>query len=471
MTGRAQAKSRVPGSFRDSAGHVFIASERIFRGISVDTTDGFRKFLHSAFFKERAGTLIVDTKEVSPEEAIIAGIPADDIAAYGMWVEHEPLPFISYPYEWSFESLKEAACLTLKLLIDSLEHGYTLKDASAFNVQFIHSKPVFMDVLSFSEYREGDPFLGYKQFCEHFLAPLCLTAFSGIDFNQWFRGRLEGLDLMDVSAALPLTSLLRPRVLLHIHLQAWAMQKVESVSDGMNRKETRNIPRKNLTALADGLRQFITKLTRKRTSYWQHYATHHTYGDASRTDKISITETFVRNNNLRRLLDLGCNTGEYSKAAICAGAEQIIGIDFDCGAIDFATREARRHAWPVQFLYYDIANPSPNLGWRHEERMALEKRLGPLDGVFCFALIHHLVIGRNIPLAEFIRWVCGLAPKGLIEFIPKTDPMVQGLLRHREDIFHDYNQEHFERILNELCTYVTSHAMQATNRTIYEYTR
>ena len=463
--------SRAPGSFRDSAGHVFIASERIFRGISSDTTDWFRNFIHSAFFKERAGTLIVNTKEVSPEEAIIAGIPTDDVEAYGMWVEHEALPFISYPYEWAFESLKEAACLTLNLLIDSLENGYTLKDASAFNVQFIHSKPIFMDVLSFSEYREGDPFLGYKQFCEHFLAPLCLTAFSGIDFNQWFRGRLEGLDLMEVSAALPWTSYCRSQVLLHLHLQAWAMRKLESVSDGASRKKARNIPRKNLIALAKGLNQFITKLTRKRTSYWQKYATQNTYGDAARTDKTYITQAFVKNHNLRRLLDLGCNTGEYSNAAIDAGAEQVIGTDFDCGAIDRATREARRQAWPVQFLYYDIANPSPNLGWRHEERMALEKRLGPLDGVFCFALTHHLVIGRNIPLEEFICWVCGLAPKGLIEFIPKTDPMVQGLLRHREDIFHDYNRENFERILNKLCTHVTSHAMQSTNRTIYEYAR
>lgn len=463
--------SRAPGSFRDSAGHVFIASQRVFRGISNDATDGFRKFLHSAFFRKRAGTLIVNTKEISPQQAITAGIPADDVAAYGMWVEHDPLPFISYPYEWSFESLKEAACLTLALLIDSLKNGYTLKDASAFNVQFIHSTPIFIDVLSFCEYREGDPFLGYKQFCEHFLGPLCLTAFSGIDFNQWFRGRLEGLDLMDVSAALPLTSYYRPQVLLHVHLQAWAMRRAESTSDGKNRKETRNIPRKNLTALADGLRQFITNLTRKRTSYWQHYATHNTYGDASRTDKISITETFVRNHNLRRLLDLGCNTGEYSNAAIGAGADQIIGIDFDCGAIDVATRKARRYAWPAQFLYYDIANPSPNLGWRYEESMTLEKRLGSLDGVFCFALIHHLVIGRNIPIEEFIRWVCGLCAKGLIEFVPKTDPMVQRLLRHREDIFHDYDQEHFERILNERCTHVTSYAMQATNRTIYEYTR
>lgn len=462
---------RAPGSFRDPAGHVFIASQRIFRGVSSDTTEGLRGFIQSDFFRERAGTLIVDTKELSPAEVLEAGIATEIVSSYGMWVEHEPLPFISYPYEWSFEALKEAACLTLMLLVDGLENGFTLKDASAYNVQFVHSRPIFMDVLSFCEYREGDPFLGYKQFCEHFLAPLCLTAFSGIDFNQWFRGRLEGLDLMEVSVALPVSSYFRPQVLLHIHLQAWAMRKLESTSGGTNRKETRKIPRKNQVALVNGLAEFITRLKRKRTSYWQKYAEHNAYVDEAKKDKTRIAHDFVKTNNLLRLLDLGCNTGEYCNAAVSAGAEQIIGVDFDSGAIDLAARQARRHAWPAQFLYYDIANPTPDMGWRHEERLALEKRLGPLDGIFCFALIHHLVIGRNIPMEEFIGWVCSLAQRGLIEFIPKTDPMVQGLLRYREDIFHDYNRENFEQILKNKCTYVTRHTIRSAKRIIYEYAR
>ena len=463
--------NRAPGSFRDPAGHVFSTSERIFRGISKDTADWFRVFLRSSYFKERAGTLIVNTREVSPEEVIMAGIPADDVKAYGMWVEHEMLPFISYPYEWSFDALKEAACLNLKLLADALDNGYTLKDASAYNVQFIHSRPIFMDVLSFCEYREGDPYLGYKQFCEHFLAPLCLAAYSGIDFNQWFRGRLDGLDLSDVSAALPLSSCFRPQVLSHIHVQAWAMRKLDVTSDGVDRIKIRKIPRKNLVALANSLREFISGMRRKRTSYWQKYSEFNAYDDASETDKIRIAKDFVKNNKLFKLLDLGCNTGQYCKSALSVGAEQVIGVDFDCGAIDIAAIEARRNAWPAQFLYFDIANPSSDMGWGHSERITLEKRLISLDGIFCFALIHHLVIGRNIPVSEFIGWVCGLAPRGLIEFVPKTDPMVQELLRHREDIFHDYYRENFERILRKACTQVLTHEIQLTDRIMYEYAR
>ena len=180
--------SRAGGSFRDPEGHVFVASGRIFRGVARRAADRLRAFVRSDFFIERAGACIVETWEVAPEEVLEAGVPAADIAAWAMWAEHERLPLVTYPYEWPFECLKQAACLTLDLLADALRHGYTLKDASAFNVQFIDSRPMFIDVLSFVEYEEGAPFLGYKQFCEQFFAPLCLTAFAGIDSNQWFRG-------------------------------------------------------------------------------------------------------------------------------------------------------------------------------------------------------------------------------------------------------------------------------------------
>ncbi len=463
--------NRAPGSFRDPEAHVYATSDRVFRGISRDRTDWFRSFLQSSFFRERAGIHIVNTREISPDDVLAAGISMETVWAYGMWVEHEPLPFISYPYEWSFEALKAAARLTLRLLIDALDNGYTLQDGSAYNVQFIHSNPVFMDVPSFCEYREGEPYLGYKQFCEHFLAPLCLTAFSGIDFNQWFRGRLDGLDIMEVSAALPVSSCLRPQVLIHIHLQAWAMYKMEAAADDSQRRKPRVVPRKNLRALALGLRKFIGALQRRRRSYWQRYDEHKVYEDTSQADKLHIARDFVKTNKLQTLVDLGCNTGKYCEAALRAGVKQIIGLDLDCGAVDIASREARHCAWPAQFLHFDIANPTPDQGWGHGERTALEKRLGQRDGLFCFALIHHLVIGRNIPMQELIDWVCALAPRGLIEFVPKTDPMVQGLLIHREDIFRDYTRDNFERKLGDACVQVKTHKLHATDRVIYEYAR
>ena len=459
--------SRVAGSFRDPSGHVFTHSGRVFRGISEVATEHFRHFIESSFFKERAGTLIVNTKEISHEEVISAGISEQDVKEYAMWVEHEPIPFISYPYEWSFDALKSAARLTLELLISGLKNGYTLKDGSAFNIQFMNSKPIFMDVLSFRNYRNDEPFFGYKQFCEHFLAPLCLAAFSGIDFNRWFRGSLDGLDLVEVSSALPLSSYFRLNVLLHIHLQGWAIKKLES---GIEKKQSnRPIPKKNLIALASGLQRFVEKLQRRKTSYWQKYAEENSYRDISRVDKINIAKEFIHKHKLRNILDLGCNAGEYSRAAYDAGAGQVIGIDFDCGAVDCATRAARQNNWPAQFLHYDISNPSPDMGWMRKERLALEQRLGKLDGVFCFALIHHITIAKNIPIEEFINWVCSLSPRGLIEFVPKSDPMVQGLLRHREDVFYHYTEKRFVQTLKNLCSHVVLHKLAATERKIYEF--
>ena len=401
-----------------------------------------------------------------------AGVPAADVDAWAMWVEHEPLPLVTYPYEWPFECLKQAACLTLDLLADALRSGYTLKDASAFNVQFIDSRPIFIDVLSFVEYEEGAPFLGYKQFCEQFFAPLCLTAFAGIDFNQWFRGRLDGFDLSEASRALPLSTRCRPQVLMHIHSQAWAMRNLESASSRarsvMNR---RPIPRRNLIALADSLRRYVGPLRRERRTYWQKYDANNSYDDRSRTSKTRIAREFVTRARPARLLDLGCNTGEYSKVAIDAGACLVIGVDSDYGALDSAAKQARRASWPAHFLFWDIANPSPDLGWMREERTALETRLGRVDAVFCFALIHHLVVGRNIPLEEFVQWVCGLAPRGLIEFVPKSDPMTQGLLLGREDVFERYNRENFERALGERAAIVKVHKLDPSARTLFEFQR
>ena len=399
-----------------------------------------------------------------------AGVPAADVNAWDMWAEHRKLPLVTYPYEWPFECLKQAACLTLELLADALRNGYTLKDASAFNVQFVDSRPIFIDILSFEEYEEGAPFFGYKQFCEQFFAPLCLAAFAGIDFNQWYKGRLDGLDLIDVSSALPLATRCRPQVLMHLHSQAWAMRKLKSASGRAGSvRNRRRIPRRNLIALADGLRRYTEGLERKRRSYWQKYAVQNSYDEHARASKTRIAKEFVTRTDPARLLDLGCNTGEYSKVAIDAGAGSVIGVDSDCGALDFATGQARRADWPAQFLFWDIANPSPDLGWMREERTALETRLGRVDAVFCFALIHHLVIGRNIPLEEFVRWVCGLAPKGLIEFVPKSDPMAEGLLRDREDIFERYDQENFERVLGEHTTTVKIHDLARSARTIFEF--
>lgn len=460
--------NRAPGSFRDPSGRVFIASGRVFRGISASAVRPLQDFIASDFFRKRAGKFIVETHEVCPREVLSAGVLENTVNTYASWVEHEPLPLVAYPYEWPFESMQAAARLTLQLLRDGLRHGYTLKDASAFNVQFVNSRPIFIDILSFDKYKEGGAFLGYRQFCEQFLAPLCLTAFSSIDFNPWLRGRLDGLGLEEVAASLPLHTYLRPAVLLHIHLHAWAIRRIKSTSPETQRRQ-RLIPRRNLVAMAGGLDRFVAKLRRRSGSYWSNYTRCNSYDEIAEADKLDIVKTFVGRHTTCRLLDLGCNTGVYSRAAIHAGAKQVVGIDSDCGVVDFAARQARQGDWPARFLCCDITNPSPAQGWMLRECTTLEDRLGKVDGVLCLALIHHVVISKNIPMDEFIQWVLSLGARGLIEFVPKSDPMVASLLYGRKDVFQDYQQGNLERLLRESCSQIWAYPIRSTCRFIYEY--
>ena len=462
--------NRVAGSFRDPDGHVFATPNKILRGISRNCAPFVREFLKSEFYLKHSGTNIVLTKEIPLEAVISCGIKESDAKTYELWIEHKRIPLITYPYEWSFESLKQAACLTLELLIDSLAHGYTLKDASAYNVQFIHCNPVFIDFLSFTRYVPNSPFYGYKQFCEQFLSPLCLTAFTEIEFNSWYRGKLDGLDLNEVSTTLPYWTKFKFPVLTHIHLHARAMRKM-GLDTSKIPSPDQSIPRKNLVALAQSLHRSVSRFERKKITYWQNYKTCCSYSEQSESDKAKILSNFIKNRRINAVLDFGCNTGTYTKVAVCSGAKQAIGLDSDCGAIDSAVQDAHQQSLPIQYLIFDIANPSPNLGWKNEERYSLEKRLSEIDGLFCFALLHHIVIGRNIPIESFTQWLLSLAPTGLIEYVPKSDQMIKQLLHHREDIFTDYTQENFESILRSIGRRVVLHKLRSTERVIYEYER
>ena len=470
---RVSRAGQVQGSFRDPDGCVFIASGKVFRGVSSRSSAFLRKFLQSEFYESRAGSTLIVTKEVSSCDVILSGISKSQVDAYDMWVEHERIPLITYPYEWCFESLKQAASLTLTLLFDALQHGYTLKDASAFNVQFINCQPIFIDILSFVEYEQDSPFIGYKQFCEHFLAPLCLTAFTRIEFNSWYRGQLEGLDLVEVSEALPFRAKFNPTVFIHIYLHALAIRKI-NLNPGFSKthlssKSPKPIAKKNLLALVQQLHRSIAKLERRTTSYWQEYEHSNSYDEEATTAKAEILLNFIKRHRIENVLDIGCNTGAYTKLAVDSGARYSVGMDVDCGAVNVAVQEARSSSAPVQFLIYDIANPSPNGGWRNEERICLERRLESIDGLICFALIHHLVIGRNIPIQEFVHWVVSLAPRGLIEFVPKSDPMIKQMLLHRQDVFSDYTQEKFESFLGSASQKMNLFPLPSTCRVIYEY--
>lgn len=442
-------KHQNPGSFRDPYGSVFEINGRVFRGIKEEKALTTYKFLASDFYKANAKLKVVETKAISIADVVEAGLPRDVVNSFQLWVEHERVDFITYPYEWSFEFLRRAAVFFLDLYIEALNNNLQLKDSSTYNIQFLGCNPIFIDTLSFEPYESGNKWVGYKQFCEQFLAPLALSSYGGVDFNAWIRGSPDGLSIVDVSKLLPLKSFLSLTLLGNIHLQAMAMSKVSSGSSQSEARGVAQIPKKNLIALMGSLKKFIEKLKAPRESYWSSYDLKNSYSEESTKEKETIVKNFVASQDLKNILDVGCNTGYFSDVALKSGANLVIGLDIDSGAVNLASKRLYPSEKLFTPLLFDFTNPSPSMGWRLKERASLEERLPKIDGVICLALIHHLVIGKNIPIEGFVDWITRLSPSGIIEFVPKEDEMVAGLLSNREDVFPKYSEKYFIECLEQ----------------------
>ncbi len=455
------------GSFRDPSSHVYILDNRIFRGCKRGAEESMRLFLQSPFFKENNGRDIVKTREIKKEEIIEQGLDSNLANQYALWLEHERINFLSYPYEWSFNQLKRAACFHLALQLRAIKSGFQLRDASAYNVQFSGNMPTFIDLPSFELYREGEPWIAYRQFCQMFLAPLVLQAKAGVDVHSWLRGSLDGIDIISCSRLLPLKTYLDLNIIGHIHAHAVLARKINATSKKKNGIPAR-VSQKNLVNFIGSLKKYISRLENRKESYWKNYEYDNSYSDELLSEKKHIVSSFVNSNKINYLLDIGCNTGTFSEIALSSGAKNVIGIDTDSGALDIALTRPGLRGRNFHPLLYDLANPSPDLGWRLKERKSLKNRLPHFEASICLALIHHLVIGRNIPMVEFIDLLLELAPRGLIEFVKKEDQMVKALLQSREDIFSDYTTANFEKYFSERAS-LKRIASNNSSRIYYEF--
>ncbi len=457
-----------PGSFRDPSGRIYHSGGKVYRTVTGQARDDF-EFVRDTGLIDR----LVRTGRVIAGEAIsVDGFPhglAEDIAHV---VEHPRLPFISYPYEWPFPALKAAALLHLDIQIDALDAGVALSDASAFNIQFRGARPVFIDLLSFRRYRAGEMWTGHRQFCEQFLNPLLLRAKCGVAHNAWYRGTQEGIAAGDLRRLLPWTSKLSRNVLLHVVAQS-AFQKAPMTSDtnGTALLQTR-FPTASYRRMLTNLRGWIETLQPADTgkTVWQDYATSHSYAGDEIAAKGDFIAEFARAVTPALLWDLGCNTGDFSAIALGNGARYAIGFDMDQGALERAFARAAAADLPFTPLYLDGANPSPSQGWNEQERQGLAGR-ATADAVIALAFVHHLAIGRNIPLPDLAAWLTSLAPQGVVEFVPKQDPMVQRLLALRDDIFPDYTLEHFQYCLSQRAQIVETRPLTRVGRTLIRFQR
>lgn len=427
-----------PGSLRDPANRVFVEEGRVLRAVMAPGAAAYRAARDAGLYEALADKgLLLPAREILPDDDI-GTLPG---ALHTL--EHPVIPFISYPYEWSFAVHRAAALLHLNLHLAALEAGFTLSDSTAYNVQFRGTQPVFIDHLSLQPYRDGEIWAGHRQFCMQFLNPLLFWSRLGVAPNAWFRGALEGVEPEAMAALLPLRAKLSWTVMTHVTAQA-ALGRRPARNDGnAGAARTVRLPKVALVGMLTGLKRFIERLPPPRTrTVWADYAQATSYT----ADEAAAKRAFVRDMTTatrpRLLLDLGCNTGDYSEVVLESGETQVVGFDFDHGALDQAYHRFHGRGRSFLPIWMDAANPSPSQGWAQGERKGLRER-AKADALIALALIHHIAIGRNVPLDMAVEWIVGMAPTGIIEFPSKADPMVQRLLSHRTDIFPDYTEETF----------------------------
>ena len=451
---QGEALEREPASFRDPDSRVFYsAGGEVLRELSPQGAADWEALAATRFFRHgvEAGR-IVATEPISPTR-----------------LRHERVPFVSYPYEWPFEMLRDGALLQLELVDGALAEGLVTKDASPYNVQWRGASPVFVDVGSFERLREGEPWAGYRQFCMLFLYPLLLQAYKGLAYQPLLRGSLEGITAAQCRSLMSLRDVLRrgvfAHVVLHARLEARYGDRRRNVGVELRRAGFRaDLIRANVRRL----RRLVHSLARRRgPSHWSSYRETSPYSAADE----QLKERFVLESAGRRrwslVWDLGCNDGRYSRA-VAPEADLVVAIDEDeqvVGELYTALRrEGRRSILP---LTVDLADASPALGWRGLERRPLAERGRP-ELTLCLALVHHLAIGRNIPVMELVDWLRELDTTLVIEFADRDDPMVQQLLAAKRPETHaDYGRVHFERCLAEAFAIERSTQLPSGTRVLY----
>jgi ribosomal protein L11 methylase PrmA len=423
-------------SFRDPSGFVFSRGDVLYRQVNRAYAAHYDHLLASGLYADlvERGLLVAHVEEpgMAPEAGDAHRV-----------LRPERVDFVSYPYEWSFSQLRDAALLTLEIQRRALEYGMTLKDASAFNVQFQRGRPVWIDTLSFEIRREGQPWVAYRQFCQHFLAPLALVAHVDPRLGALSREHLDGVPLDLASALLPARAWLDPHLLVHLRIHARFQRRHAGRADAGVR--ARRVDRRGLLGLVAALESAVRRLRwRPRASPWADYYAGDSYAEEAARERRTRVAAWIEKMRPPALLDLGANTGAMSRLASGRGIPTVA-LDADPACVEAAYREARdagdAHLLP---LVVDLTNPSPALGWANEERSPIGERFRA-RAVMALALVHHLALANNVPLPRVAAWLAGLGEELIVEFVPKSDPKAQLLLATREDVFPDYARDGFER--------------------------
>ena len=443
---RAEASQLEPGSFRDPESRVFYAGDEVYRALSEEGLEDFKALSETKFwqrFSEEGRVVATELVDGAPGSA---GLLAKDSAGV---LRHERIPFVSYPYEWPFSMLKDAALLQLDLNLAALEEGMILKDSTPYNVQFKGSKPVFVDVGSFERLREGEPWVGYRQFCMLFLYPLMLQAVKDVSPHAFLRGSIDGITPAQMRGMCSFRDRFRKgfylNVFLHAKLEARHGDRGKEVKAEIQKA---GFKKELIVANVRRMRKTVERLDwSPPQGVWVAYGERNSYSDDDARRKDDFVREVCASEAWGLTWDIGANNGRYSRIA-AEGSEHVLAVDADQGPIELLYRGLREERdGKILTLTMNLADPSPGLGWRGLERKSLPDR-GMPDLVLALALIHHVTIAANVPVREFVDWLASLNTSLVIEFPTREDPMVKKLLGpKREGLHPDYERESFERVL------------------------
>jgi hypothetical protein len=465
VTGRNT--SLESGSFRDADSYVFYTEGGVFRALSQRGLEDYESLADSRMFEtfSRDG-LLVRTERVE--------VPSDVPALRGQRpagvLRHERVPFVSYPYEWPFGMLRDAAVLQLDLLLAALEEELILKDSSPYNVQFRGPRPTFVDIGSFERLRSGEPWIGYRQFCMLFLYPLMLQAYKGLEFHAWLRGALSGITPEQMRAVLSGRDLLHRGVLTHVRLHA-RLERRHGERPREVKRELRQagFSKELIRANVTRLRKLVSRLRwEPPKGVWTEYGERSHYTDRDTEAKDSFVRSVARSRRWGLVWDLGCNDGRYSRVVADEGARYIVAMDGDQGTVNLLHRALLDDgASNILPLKVDFTDPSPSLGWRERERKPLLDRGRP-ELILCLALVHHLAIAGNVPVREVVDWLISLGGAVVVEFPTRDDPKVKQLLSAKRPGTHlDYDQAFFERCVADSFQIERSQTLPSGTRVLY----
>ena len=461
------ASQRDGGSFRDPSGYVFRRGRRIYRAIDESCFQILRQLGEKGVLqrltseKLSVGTRFVDDAEET--EALSAEHPS-----YGHFLEHDLISPITYPYEWSFSMLADAALHTLKLQETLVQSGYSLKDATAYNIQFVGGRPVFIDLSSIEQPARLDVWFALGQFAQMFTFPLLLAYYHGWDFRSYFLGNINGRDIEQVARSFGRFEQWLPRSLFDVALPLIFHRKAEGKStDG---RAALQKPNKNPQAQLLNLHRLGGKIRKLANAYkpagvWAEYTRTCSYDDQAEDAKKALVRQFLEIAKPKKVLDIGCNTGVYSYIAAELGSS-VVAADGDHDAVEILHRRIGRQPANITPMVIDLSNPSPAIGYRNQERASFLDRL-EVDCVLALALIHHLHVSGNLPIPAIRDLFYDMTGDYLVlEYVPRNDVMFQKLLKFRVDLYGTLTLESCRAVFAEKFTIVKEELIPNSPRTL-----